>query len=117
MATTRGFAQGVENQAVTTAIREGDSGPSAYSIGAWRSMSSWQCRGGGGSSSGATRICTSVPHNEHRYIIRTRRSSPAGGGSGMGRARLPSMNMPTRMMINPAPIAITILSANSTLPA
>ncbi len=47
-------------------------------------MSSMQWRGASGLSVTAAVIRTSVPHNEHRYCNLTFRSSPAGGGSGIG---------------------------------
>ena len=45
-------------------------------------MSSRQCRGGGGSSSGAIVNLSSTPQTSHRYLRFTLRSSPLGGGSG-----------------------------------
>lgn len=50
-------------------------------------MSSMQWRGGGGSESGAEVIFSAVPQDPHRYRRLTLRISPAGGGSGAGRAR------------------------------
>ena len=46
------------------------------------SMSSKQWRGGGGSSSGAMVIRSSVPHTLQRYRTLMRRISPDGGGGG-----------------------------------
>src|SRR4029077_6927726 len=58
------------------------------------SMSSRQCFGGGGSSSGASVSLISRPHTLHRYLTLTLRSSPAGGGGGIGGVRLLSRPMP-----------------------
>ena len=55
--------------------------------GATTSMSSRQCLGGGGSSSGAIVNLSSTPQTLHRYLTFTLRISPAGGGGGSGRVR------------------------------
>jgi hypothetical protein len=57
-------------------------------------MSSKQCRGGGGSSSGARVNLISKPQTVHRYFTLILRISPAGGGSGMGVVMLRSMPKP-----------------------
>ncbi len=46
-------------------------------------MSSRQCFGGGGSSSGAITMRSSTPHTLHRYRTLILRNSPDGGGGGM----------------------------------
>lgn len=68
-------------------------------------MSSMQWRGGSGVASFAVVMRTSVPHNEHRYVIFTLRSSPAGGGWGTGWASDRNIAKPTRTINNPAAMA------------
>ena len=65
------------------------------------SMSSRQCRGGGGSSSGASVSLISSPHTLHRYLTLTLRSSPAGGGAGIGVMKLLSRPIPLFHRIKP----------------
>ncbi len=64
-------------------------------------MSSWQWRGGSGSSSVAKVMRTSVPQSEQRYWIFTLRISPAGGGSGSGVESDRNMPSPTRNTKSP----------------
>ena len=70
-------------------------GSAPYSIGASRSMSSWQWRGGSGSSSAAWVIFSSTPQIPQRYFRLTRRISPSGGGGGNGVVIERSMPVPT----------------------
>src|SRR5918994_1579863 len=76
------------------------------SIGATRSMSSWQWRGGSGTSSLALVMRTSVPQIEHRNVNRTLRSSPGGGGGGGGVASPDSIENPILRISQPAITAI-----------
>src|ERR1043165_10032877 len=57
-------------------------------------MSSRQCLGGGGSSSGASVSLISRPHTLQRYLTLTLRSSPGGGGGGIGVVKLRSRPTP-----------------------
>src|SRR4029079_7431150 len=57
-------------------------------------MSSRQCRGGGGSSSGASVSLISRPQTLQRYLTLTLRSSPGGGGGAIGVVKLLSRPMP-----------------------
>ena len=70
-------------------------------------ISSRQCFGGGGSSSGANVNRNSTPHTPHRYLTFTRRISPAGGGGGNGVVKARNMPIPTRhnttIITTPAP--------------
>lgn len=69
-------------------------------------MSSRQCRGGGGSSSGASVSLISSPQTLHRYLTLTLRISPEGGGGGIGVVKLRSRPIPlfhrTRPIARPA---------------
>ena len=61
-----------------------DNSPRTYSkSGATMSISSRQCFGGGGSSSGAITMRNSTPHTLQRYRTLILRISPDGGGGGM----------------------------------
>jgi len=57
-------------------------------------MSSRQCLGGGGSSSGAIVNLNSTPQTSQRYLRFTLRNSPVGGGSGGIEVMLRSIMMP-----------------------
>lgn len=57
-------------------------------------MSSRQCRGGGGSSSGAIVNLSSTPQTSQRYLRFTLRSSPVGGGSGGSEVMLRNIMIP-----------------------
>src|SRR6186997_700603 len=76
-------------------------------------MSSKQCFGGGGSSSGANVNLSSTPQTSHRYLTFTLRSSPGSGGSTGGRDNARSIPIPvfqiTTAINRPA-------STHSTLP-
>jgi hypothetical protein len=83
------------------------------------SMSSRQCRGGGGSSSGASVSLISKPHTLHRYLTLTLRSSPAGGGGAIGVVKLRSRPMPlfhrTKASASPATSQMRVDRAGTTL--
>jgi hypothetical protein len=78
-------------------------------------MSSRQCRGGGGSSSGAIVNLSSTPHTPHRYRTFTLRISPAGGGGGSGRVMARNMPIPVfhrnTMRTSPMPTQTTVENA------
>ena len=57
-------------------------------------MSSRQCFGGGGSSSGAINIFSSTPQTSQRYRTLMRRISPVGGGAGNDRVTDRSIPIP-----------------------
>ena len=59
-------------------------------------MSSKQCFGGGGSSSGAIVSFSSTPQTSQRNLMFTFRISPGGGGSGVAIVTARNMVMPTR---------------------
>src|SRR4029079_5316403 len=67
--------------------------PQSYS-GATTIISSRQCLGGGGSSSGANVNFSSTPQTSHRYLTFTFRSSPASGGATGGRDNARSIPTP-----------------------
>src|SRR3954451_17062975 len=66
-------------------------------------MSSRQCLGGGGSSSGASVSLISSPQRLQRYLTFTLRSSPAGGGVVTGALKLFSRPTPLFHRTNPIP--------------
>jgi hypothetical protein len=82
-------------------------------------MSSRQCRGGGGSSSGASVSLISSPQTLQRYLTLTLRSSPAGGGGDIGAEKLRSRPVPlfhrTKPMARPAKSQRIVDSAGITL--
>ena len=59
-------------------------------------MSSKQCFGGGGSSSGAMVNFNSTPQTSQRNLMFTFRISPGGGGSGVAIVTARNMVIPTR---------------------
>ena len=61
-------------------------------------MSSMQCRGGGGCSSGAIVRRSSTPHTPQRYRTLMRRISPLGGGGGSELVMLRNMPRPIFQM-------------------
>jgi hypothetical protein len=81
---------------------------SCHSMGATRSISSWQCRGAGGSCSGDSTVRISKPQIEHRYRSVMRRISPSGGGPGNGVPMARSMPTPNLSVTNAKPVAATI---------
>ncbi len=78
-------------------------------------MSSKQCLGGGGSSSGAITMRSSVPHTLQRYRTLILRISPDGGGGGIDEVIDRSMPNPIfqvkRMMTRPMPTHTNVLKA------
>lgn len=59
-------------------------------------MSSKQCFGGGGSSSGAIVNFNSTPQTSQRNLMFTFRISPGGGGAGVAIVTARNMVIPTR---------------------
>ena len=59
-------------------------------------MSSKQCFGGGGSSSGAIVSFNSTPQTSQRNLMFTFRISPGGGGAGVAIVTARNIVMPTR---------------------
>ena len=80
-------------------------------------MSSRQCRGGGGSSSGANIILSSSPQTLQRYLTLILRISPGGGGAGIGVVMLRNMPIPvfhrTYAKTNAQPTQMTVDKAGT----